>query len=273
MALDHVYKLTNKDPQYDPHDRKWVSQAFWTSTWLAQMSVHQPGVVVDPVTLESSRLCPPELVSNKQGRVRMARFEPGHNARKDTQHLLADPLYADMLGGNMKQPVKRCSKCGGEGHNRARCRSAGISRQLQQSKKQMLHLANSKVVDLQSPSVLDLTSDKDDLGPIVRPDPIDLPPPPSATRPMGFSNDFRPNLLQPRTMESDLPSDSLIGMKVFKDFGHSKTGEYYGAFNGTVVLFNKTGPYYSIEWSDGDKEDMNRHVQSPTNNQLPHVLY
>jgi hypothetical protein len=50
----------------------------------------------------------------------------------------------------------------------------------------------------------------------------------------------------------------LIGLKVFKDFGHGLTGEYYGAFNGCVVSYDATNLYYSIEWSDGDTEDMNR---------------
>ena len=114
MALDFLYHKTNKDPRYDPHNRMWVSKELWTSTWLAQMSVYQPGMVVDPLTLSSSRLCPPPLTTKTLGRTRYSRYLPGHNAksRRDTQHLLVDPLYKDMLGGNMKTSVKKCGKCG-----------------------------------------------------------------------------------------------------------------------------------------------------------------
>ena len=117
MALDFLYHKTNKDPRYNPYNRMWVSKELWTSTWLAQMSVYQPGVVVDPLTLPSSRMCPPPLAPKPGGRTRLSRCEPGHNAkaRRDTQHLLTDPLYIDMLGGNMKTSIKKCTKCGGAG--------------------------------------------------------------------------------------------------------------------------------------------------------------
>jgi len=117
MALDFLYHKTNKDPRYNPYNRMWVSKELWTSTWLAQMSVYQPGVVVDPLTLPSSRMCPPPLATKPGGRTRLSRYEPGHNAkaRRDTQHLLTDPLYIDMLGGNMKTSIKKCTKCGGAG--------------------------------------------------------------------------------------------------------------------------------------------------------------
>ena len=103
-----------------------------------------------------------------------------------------------------------------------------------------------------------LTGDSDSLGAIVRPSAIDLAPPPSATRPLGFNEKLKPGLLQPGSMSCDQPSDSLIGQKVFKDFGHGLSGEYYGAFNGRVVSYDATKLYYSIEWSDGDTEEMNR---------------
>jgi hypothetical protein len=119
-------------------------------------------------------------------------------------------------------------------------------------------LANSKGIDLQSSTVLDLTGDADSLGSIVRPSSIDLPPPLSATTPMGFNEKFKPGLLQPCSMSCDQPSGSLIGLKVFKDFGCGLNGEYNGAFSGCVVSHDDTKLYYSIEWSDGDNEDMNR---------------
>jgi hypothetical protein len=59
-------------------------------------------------------------------------------------------------------------------------------------------------------------------------------------------------------MSCDQPSDSLTGLKVFKDFGRGLTGEHHGAFNGTVVSRDDTKLFYRIEWSDGDKEDINR---------------
>ena len=144
------------------------------------------------------------------------------------------------------------------GHNIQTCGVQGIGRRIQDSNKELHQLANSKGVDTQSDTVLDLTGESDSLGSIVRPSAIDLAPPPSATRPMGFNEKLKPGLLQPGSMSCDQPSDSLIGQKVFKDFGHGLSGEYYGAFNGCVVSYDATKLYYSIEWSDGDTEEMNR---------------
>jgi len=134
----------------------------------------------------------------------------------------------------------------------------GVGRRIEDSGKAIKQLANSKGVDTQSPTVLDLTQDSGRLGAIVEPLNFDLPPPPSVTRPLGFNDLYKPGLAQPCSMSCDQSTDSLIGLKVFKDFGHGQSGEYYGAFNGCVVSYDDSKRFYSISWSDGDTEDMNR---------------